>query len=123
MSSDGKPTRTVNRTARIATSVMAAPTRRTSSIWWASKCMGRLGSRRGAWPASYRRYGERVLSRFAVASRANVPPFYVMDLLAAANRRAAEHGDLLNLVAGQPSTPAPHAIRRAAADALEADLL
>jgi len=61
--------------------------------------------------------------RLAVASRANVPPFHVMDLLAAANRRAAEHGDLLNLVAGQPSTPAPLAVRRAAADALETDLL
>jgi aspartate/methionine/tyrosine aminotransferase len=46
-----------------------------------------------------------------------------MDLLAAANQRAAEHGDLLNLVAGQPSTPAPHAVRRAAAEALENDLL
>jgi aspartate/methionine/tyrosine aminotransferase len=64
-----------------------------------------------------------MLSKFAVASRANVPPFHVMDLLAAANRRAAEHGDLLNLVAGQPSTPAPHAVRRAAAAALETDLL
>ncbi|HSV40555.1 MAG TPA: pyridoxal phosphate-dependent aminotransferase [Nocardioidaceae bacterium] len=61
--------------------------------------------------------------RLAVASRANVPPFHVMDLLAAANRRKAEHGDLLNLVAGQPSTPAPHAVRRAAAEALESDLL
>jgi len=61
--------------------------------------------------------------RLAVASRANVPPFHVMDLLAAANKRAAEHGDLLNLVAGQPSTPAPLAVRRAAADALETDLL
>ncbi len=46
-----------------------------------------------------------------------------MDLLAAANQRAAEHGDLLNLVAGQPSTPAPLAVRRAAAEALEHDLL
>jgi aspartate/methionine/tyrosine aminotransferase len=61
--------------------------------------------------------------RLAVASRANVPPFHVMDLLAAANRRAAEHGDLLNLVAGQPSTPAPSAVRRAAVAALESDLL
>jgi len=61
--------------------------------------------------------------RLAVASRANVPPFHVMDLLAAANRRKLEHGDLLNLVAGQPSTPAPHAVRRAAAEALENDLL
>ncbi len=62
-------------------------------------------------------------SRLQVATRANVPPFHVMDLLAAANRRAVEHGDLLNLVAGQPSTPAPTPVRRAAAHALEHDLL
>jgi aspartate/methionine/tyrosine aminotransferase len=45
--------------------------------------------------------------RWQVASRANVPPFHVMDLLAAAARRERTHGDLLNLVAGQPSTGAP----------------
>ena len=66
---------------------------------------------------------ERLSSRLTVATRANVPPFHVMDLLAAANLRAAEHGDLLNLVAGQPSTPAPAAVRRAAAAALDGDLL
>lgn len=41
------------------------------------------------------------------ATRANVPPFHVMDLLAAAAERQRTHGDLLNLVAGQPSTGAP----------------
>ena len=45
--------------------------------------------------------------RWQVASRANVPPFHVMDLLAAAAQRQRTHGDLLNLVAGQPSTGAP----------------
>src|SRR3954462_12487781 len=45
--------------------------------------------------------------RFEVASRANVPPFHVMDLLAAATTRQRTHGDLLNLLAGQPSTGAP----------------
>ena len=49
-------------------------------------------------------------SRLQVASRANVPPFHVMDLLAAANRRQASHGDLVNFVAGQPSTGAPKAV-------------
>lgn len=62
-------------------------------------------------------------SRWAAASRADVPPFHVMDLLAAAQRRASEHGDLVNLVAGQPSTRAPADVRRAAAYALEHDLL
>ncbi|RLV48198.1 aminotransferase class I/II-fold pyridoxal phosphate-dependent enzyme [Nocardioides mangrovicus] len=57
--------------------------------------------------------------RLQVASRANVPPFHVMDLLAAANARAASHGDLLNLVAGQPSTGAPEPVLAAARRLLE----
>jgi aspartate/methionine/tyrosine aminotransferase len=71
-------------------------------------------------------YGGRVQNpahRLTVASRANVPPFHVMDLLAAANERNRTHGDLLNLVAGQPSTPAPRVVRAAAARALDDDLL
>ena len=58
-----------------------------------------------------------------VAERANVPPFHVMDLLAAAGRRARTHGDLVNLVAGQPSTPAPEAVREAAKRALDTQVL
>jgi hypothetical protein len=50
-------------------------------------------------------------SRLAVAQRANVPPFHVMDLLAASAERQRTHGDLLNLVAGQPSTGAPQPVR------------
>src|SRR4051812_18523835 len=57
------------------------------------------------------------------ASRAAVPPFHVMDLLAAASERARSHGDLLNLVAGQPSTPAPVAVREAAKRALNEHVL
>ena len=60
---------------------------------------------------------------FTVASRAAVPPFHVMDLLAAAARRARSHGDLLNLVAGQPSTPAPLPVREAAKRALDEQVL
>ncbi|WP_235737010.1 pyridoxal phosphate-dependent aminotransferase [Nocardioides alcanivorans] len=52
--------------------------------------------------------------RFTVASRANVPPFHVMDLLAAAQARQESHGDLINMVAGQPSTGAPTAVRNEA---------
>ena len=58
-----------------------------------------------------------------VAERANVPPFHVMDLLAAAGRRARTHGDLVNLVAGQPSTPAPVPVREAAKRALDERVL
>jgi aspartate/methionine/tyrosine aminotransferase len=52
-----------------------------------------------------------VSDRFQVASRANVPPFHVMDLLAAATRRQRTHGDLCDLLAGQPSTGAPAPVR------------
>lgn len=48
-----------------------------------------------------------MIDRFAAAQRANVPPFHVMDLLAGAAERQRSHGDLVNLVAGQPSTGAP----------------
>ena len=42
-----------------------------------------------------------------MATRANVPPFHVMDLLAASAERQRTHGDLVNLLAGQPSTGRP----------------
>lgn len=45
--------------------------------------------------------------RLAAAQRAAVAPFHVMDLLAAAAERQRVHGDLVNLLAGQPSTGAP----------------
>ncbi|WP_246004773.1 pyridoxal phosphate-dependent aminotransferase [Nocardioides marmorisolisilvae] len=63
------------------------------------------------------------MSRLQVAARANVPPFHVMDLLAAAQARQASHGDLVNFVAGQPSTGAPKAVRAEAVRLLEEDLL
>lgn len=53
----------------------------------------------------------RDMSRYAVAARAAVPPFHVMDLLAAAAARQRSHGDLVNLVAGQPMTGAPAPVR------------
>src|SRR5947208_481764 len=61
--------------------------------------------------------------RLQAAARAAVPPFHVMDLLAAAAERARTHGDLLNLVAGQPSTPAPADVRAAAHRALDSEVL
>jgi aspartate/methionine/tyrosine aminotransferase len=62
-------------------------------------------------------------ARLKVASRAAVPPFHVMDLLAAAEERQRSHGDLVNLVAGQPSTPAPTPVRAAAKRALDRSVL
>jgi aspartate/methionine/tyrosine aminotransferase len=52
-----------------------------------------------------------VIDRLQVAQRANVPPFHVMDLLEASARRQRTHGDVLNLLAGQPSSGAPAPVR------------
>ncbi|WP_433788393.1 pyridoxal phosphate-dependent aminotransferase [Actinomycetospora sp. CA-101289] len=52
-----------------------------------------------------------------------VPPFHVMDVWAAAGERARTHGDLVNLSAGQPSTPAPADVRAAAKRALDEQIL
>ena len=46
-------------------------------------------------------------NRLAAAQRADVPPFHVMDLLALSAERQRTHGDLINLLAGQPSSGAP----------------
>ena len=56
-----------------------------------------------------------------VASRGRVAPFIVMDVLRAANERAAAGEDVLHLEIGQPGTPAPKAVLDAARVALEAD--
>ncbi len=63
------------------------------------------------------------MQHLEAATRAAVPPFHVMDLLAAAAERQRTHGDLLNLVAGQPSTPAPAPVREAAKRALDERVL
>jgi aspartate/methionine/tyrosine aminotransferase len=62
-------------------------------------------------------------NRLAVASRAAVPPFHVMDLLAAAESRQRTHGDVLNIVAGQPSSPAPRPVREMAKRVLDSEVL
>lgn len=60
-----------------------------------------------------------VTNRLQVAQRANVPPFHVMDLLEASARRQRSHGDVINLLAGQPSTGAPEPVRAEAVRLLE----
>ena len=62
-------------------------------------------------------------TRLAVAQRAAVQPFYVMDVWAAASERQRTHGDLVNLYAGQPATPAPVPVRAAATEALASQVL
>lgn len=56
-----------------------------------------------------------------VSRRGAVEPFHVMELLKAANERARTHGDVITMCAGQPSTPAPRAVREAATRALATD--
>lgn len=51
--------------------------------------------------------------------RGAVEPFHAMDVLAGANRLIAQGIDVVSMAVGQPSDPAPAAVRRAAAEALE----
>ncbi|MFQ5773944.1 MAG: pyridoxal phosphate-dependent aminotransferase [Kiloniellaceae bacterium] len=56
-----------------------------------------------------------------VASRGSIPPFIVMDVLRAANARAAVGEEVLHLEVGQPGTPAASRVIEAAKRALDAD--
>ena len=58
-----------------------------------------------------------------IARRARVSPFIVMDILRAANERAAAGEDVLHLEVGQPGTGAPAAVIAAAKAALDGDRL
>ena len=58
-----------------------------------------------------------------VAARAHVPPFAVMELIAAANALRAEGRDVLNLAAGEPAGGASPAVRRRAIELLESGSL
>ncbi len=56
-----------------------------------------------------------------IAERGKVPPFIVMDVLRAANARAAAGEEVLHLEVGQPGTSAPAAVLEAARRALDDD--
>lgn len=55
------------------------------------------------------------------ASRGDVDPFIVMQVMTAAAEREAAGGDVLHLEVGQPSTPAPRGVLDAARTALDTD--
>jgi aspartate/methionine/tyrosine aminotransferase len=55
-----------------------------------------------------------------VSSRSHVPPFAVMEILAAANARRAAGEHVLNLCAGEPSTGASDVVRHRAIELLTA---
>ena len=58
-----------------------------------------------------------------VAKRGTIPPFIVMDVMRAANERAAGGGDVLHLEVGQPCTDAPAPVLETAREALGRELL
>jgi aspartate/methionine/tyrosine aminotransferase len=58
-----------------------------------------------------------------VAGRGRIPPFIVMDVVRAAEARAAAGRDVLHMEIGQPSTPAPRGVLAAAQAALAGDVL
>ena len=58
-----------------------------------------------------------------VSNRAEISPFIVMDVMRAANQRAAAGKDVLHLEVGQPSTAAPGPVLAAAKLALDSDRL
>ncbi len=58
-----------------------------------------------------------------IARRGTIPPFIVMDVMRAANERAAKGENVLHLEVGQPGTPAPAPVIEAAKIALSAERL
>jgi aspartate/methionine/tyrosine aminotransferase len=57
------------------------------------------------------------------SARGRIDPFYVMEVMKAANDRQMAGGDVLHMEVGQPSTPAPRKAREAVAAALGRDTL
>lgn len=53
------------------------------------------------------------------ARRSDIPPFIVMDVMAAAAKRIAAGGDVVHMEVGEPGTPPPRLAREAAIRALE----
>lgn len=57
------------------------------------------------------------------SDRAAIAPFYVMEVMRAAEERIATGGEVLHLEVGQPSTAAPAGAREAAHRAIDRDVL
>ena len=53
--------------------------------------------------------------------RGLVPPFIAMDVLRAANEREAGGADVIHLEVGEPGTPAPEPVLKAARHSNQAD--
>ena len=63
------------------------------------------------------------MSGLKVSGRADIAPFFVMEMMRAAAQREAAGGDVVHMEVGQPSTPAPAGARAAAKAAIDSDLL
>jgi aspartate/methionine/tyrosine aminotransferase len=63
------------------------------------------------------------LAAHAVSRRGGVAPFHVMRVIDAVAARRAQGLPVIDLSAGQPSTPAPATVRAAAAAALDGQVL
>ncbi|MGJ4889753.1 pyridoxal phosphate-dependent aminotransferase [Bradyrhizobium sp. HKCCYLRH3099] len=62
---------------------------------------------------------QRIANLTAPSARSNVPPFMVMDVMAAAERIEAGGGHVIHMEVGQPAAPAPRAAIVAAHAALD----
>jgi len=63
------------------------------------------------------------VSGLKVSTRADIAPFFVMEMMRAAAEREAAGGDVVHMEVGQPSTPAPAGARAAAKAAIDSDVL
>ena len=63
------------------------------------------------------------MSGLKVSTRADIAPFFVMEMMRAAAQREAAGGDVVHMEVGQPSTPAPAGARAAAKAAIDNDVL
>jgi len=63
------------------------------------------------------------VSGLKVSERADIAPFFVMEMMRAAADREAAGGDVVHMEVGQPSTPAPARARAAAKAAIDNDVL
>lgn len=62
---------------------------------------------------------DKAKSLLTPSQRGNVPPFMVMDVMAAAARIEADGGDVIHMEVGQPAAPAPKSAIAAARAALD----
>src|ERR1700742_133382 len=64
-------------------------------------------------------FGDRVNHLLTASGRSEVPPFMVMDVMAAAARIEAAGGHVIHMEVGQPAAPAPKVAIAAARAALD----